>query len=288
MRHRRWGLPRPHVGPDDPSAVDAGIGGGTDAGLEVGVLRLVRHIEAAALGVELPAVVDAAQTTFFVSPEEQRCAAVRTEVGHQADLAGAVPEADQLLAEQHHPHGVAVWLGELGREHRGDPVLPHEGPHRRTGTDASDEFVFFLTEHAGPPRPVVAIPRRPCHNAIPIDFNRSETAHRRRCDRPVLSHRVRSRRAAWGNRLQIALERSRDSPPVRGGDRDRRPRTAAIPRPRRGLRVNLSGSRRAVDRSVDGPGRLGGSDGERIPGQLPPPLFGPRGKPTNSLANDEE
>ncbi len=66
---------------------------------------------------------------------------------HQADLAVGVAEGDQLLAEQHHPHGVGVGLGQFGREHRGDPVLPHQAPHRRAGADAANELVFFELQH---------------------------------------------------------------------------------------------------------------------------------------------
>ncbi len=66
--------------------------------------RLVGHVDAAAVDVELPAVVDAAQSFFFIAAEEQRRAAVRAVVGDQAELVARGPERDQVLAEEAQAH----------------------------------------------------------------------------------------------------------------------------------------------------------------------------------------
>src|SRR5579859_1237629 len=65
-----------HVDPDDASGFFGRIGRSSDFVLEVGLGWLVRHIDARAVGSELPAVVDAPDATFFVSAEEQGRAAV--------------------------------------------------------------------------------------------------------------------------------------------------------------------------------------------------------------------
>ena len=119
-----------HVGPDEARALDHLVGLGLDAVLEVLRRRHVRHVDAVAFDVELPAVIDAAQAAFLVAAEEQRGAAVRAAMLHDADPAVGVAEGDQLLAEQHQPHRLAVGL-ELRRETGGNPVFAHQVAHRR-------------------------------------------------------------------------------------------------------------------------------------------------------------
>ena len=79
--------------------------------LKVGLGGLVGHVDAVAVDVELPAVVDAAQAGFFVAAEEQGRAAVRAVVLDQADLAVGVAEGDELLAEEQDPHGSESGVG---------------------------------------------------------------------------------------------------------------------------------------------------------------------------------
>ena len=105
---RRWRRARPHVRPDHTAAFSTGIRGHFDLVLEVALRRLVRHVDAVAVHVELPAVIDAAQPTFLVSAEEHRGAAVRTVVVDQAYSAVAVAEGDELLTQQQHAHRIAV------------------------------------------------------------------------------------------------------------------------------------------------------------------------------------
>src|SRR5687767_14535156 len=71
---------------------------------------------------------------------------MRAGIRHQTDIALAVAEADQLLAEEHYANRVAGWL-HLGGEHRGDPILPHQVAQRRAGSDSGDQLVVFLAEH---------------------------------------------------------------------------------------------------------------------------------------------
>ena len=119
-----------HVGPDEARALDHLVGLGLDAVLEVLRRRHVRHVEAVAFDVELPAVIDAAQAAFLVAAEEQRGAAVRAAMLHDADPAVGVAEGDELLAEQQEPHRLAVGL-QFRRETGGNPVFAHQVAHRR-------------------------------------------------------------------------------------------------------------------------------------------------------------
>src|SRR5262249_59686760 len=73
---------------------------------------------------------------------------MRTVLVHQADRAVGVAEGDQFLTEQQHAQWIAVWRGQLRREHGRDPVLAHEVTHGRAGPDAADQLVFFLPQHS--------------------------------------------------------------------------------------------------------------------------------------------
>ena len=114
---------------------------------EVAVLRLGRHLEAAAVRVVLPAVVGAADAALLDVAEPERGAAVRAELVDQAVLALGVAERDQALGEDLHAHGRAVVLGQLLREERRDPVLPEEVARRRPRPGPRQKLVDLLLEH---------------------------------------------------------------------------------------------------------------------------------------------
>src|SRR5712691_7510157 len=78
---------RAHVGPDHAAALDAGVGRDPDPVLEVALRWLGRHVDAAAIEVVFPAVVDAAQSALLVAAKEERGAAVRAILLHQPDAA---------------------------------------------------------------------------------------------------------------------------------------------------------------------------------------------------------
>jgi hypothetical protein len=65
--------------------------------------RLRRHVDDIALGVELPAVVKAAQPALLIAAEGKRGLAVRTELAEQAELSLAVAERHELFAEELDP-----------------------------------------------------------------------------------------------------------------------------------------------------------------------------------------
>ena len=136
LGQRRLELRRSHVGPDEAAQLDRGVGLLADLVLEGELFRLVHHVHTATADVELPAVVDAPQPALLVAAEEQRGAAVGTELVEQADAAAGVAERDEVLAEQAHAHGRAIGLRQLPAEQRRQPVAAHRGAHGGGVADA--------------------------------------------------------------------------------------------------------------------------------------------------------
>ena len=66
-------------------------------GVEVGIGG--RHVDAGAVDVELPAVIDAADAAFLVAAEPEIGAAMRAVLVDDADPAAAVAEGQQFLAQ---------------------------------------------------------------------------------------------------------------------------------------------------------------------------------------------
>ena len=151
VRERRRLCARPHVRPDHTGCLLARVGRRPDLLLERAHLRLVRHVDAAARDVELPPVVDAAQAVVLVPAEVERRPAVRAALRKQAHASGRVPEDDEILAQQAHPHRVAVGFGKLLGQHDRDPITAHEVPHRRPRRDVGHQFVLFNAQHVGLP-----------------------------------------------------------------------------------------------------------------------------------------
>ncbi len=94
-QRRRFG-PRAHVNPDQAGLFAHPIAFCANLFLEILRRGDVRHFEAVAIHVELPAVIDAADAVLLVTAEEQRGAAVRASVIHHANPAGGVAKRDEL------------------------------------------------------------------------------------------------------------------------------------------------------------------------------------------------
>ena len=98
--------------------------------------------------VVFPAVVDAAQAALLVAAEEQRGAAVRAAMVHDADPAGAVAEGDQLFPEQHQANRRAV-AHKFRRQRRRYPVAAHQISHDGAGCQRACEFLAFARRRHG-------------------------------------------------------------------------------------------------------------------------------------------
>jgi hypothetical protein len=145
-RQGRRRLALAHINVDEAAAFGDAISTCLHLLAEILIGRDVRHLQAVAVGVELPAVVDAAQATLLVAAEEQRRTAVRAAMVEDADAPGGIAERNQRLAQQHQPQRIAVG-GQLARQTRRDPILPHQITHRGAGADTGQQLVFRLRGH---------------------------------------------------------------------------------------------------------------------------------------------
>src|SRR5216683_3172467 len=93
----RHQLARSHIGPDHPAHLGRRISRQLDLVAEL--LGLVHLIDAIAVDVVLPAVIDAAQARFLIAPEPQRGASVRAELVDQTDPALAVAKTDETFTQ---------------------------------------------------------------------------------------------------------------------------------------------------------------------------------------------
>ena len=148
LRRRRHVLLRTHVGPDDAAQLDGGVGSGGHLGRKVAVLRLVHHVHALPVHVELPAVVHAAQAAVFVAAQPQRHQAVRAELVKQADAPVGVAECHQFLAQQLDPNRLSVRLRQLPGQQGGHPVAAHQFAHGRACPDLRERHIFCLRNHS--------------------------------------------------------------------------------------------------------------------------------------------
>ena len=141
-RGRHCGF-RAEIGPDDAAALDRRIGFDRDARFHRACCRLRRQVDAFAVGVEFPAVIDAAEAAFLVAAKEQRRAAMRAIRVDQTDSSLRVAESDQVLAEQPHAHRRAVFLGQFGGQRRRLPIAAEQLASRRAGTHPDEALLIF-------------------------------------------------------------------------------------------------------------------------------------------------
>jgi alkylhydroperoxidase family enzyme len=113
------------------------------------VIRLRCHFDDVAVHVELPAVIEAAQTAILVAREQQRRPPVRAVFVKNSDAALAVAKHHKVLAQQTHLDRRAVGLGDLLRQAGRDPVTAHDLAHRRIALDAAQQVVFLGSHHDG-------------------------------------------------------------------------------------------------------------------------------------------
>src|ERR1043165_134275 len=137
---------RPHVGEKDSRQLFDAVGRVLDLVLEAGLFRLERLLEALAVGVELPAVVGAANAVGLERAVIERSGAVRAVIAEERPTSAAVAEEHQLFI-QYFKSLLRLLGGDLGGGTDGVPVAPQEIARRRAGTDARHHFVVFFGEH---------------------------------------------------------------------------------------------------------------------------------------------
>ena len=132
---RRRTVGRPEIGEQQPLVLAHRIGALAQLA-DIGVVvRLGRGFEDAAVGVEQPAVVAAADAALLDAAELERGAAVRAVLLQEPDAPAEVAERDQILAQQAHGEGqVAEIVGMQERVPEAAQILaagragadPHE------------------------------------------------------------------------------------------------------------------------------------------------------------------
>ena len=109
--------------------------------------RLGRHFDDVAIDVDLPAVIEAAETAIFVTAVHERRAAVRAIFVENADLAVSVAEDHQILAKQTHLDRIAIRLRHFLDQAGGHPVPAENLSHRGVALDAAHQIVLVPGEH---------------------------------------------------------------------------------------------------------------------------------------------
>ena len=138
---------RAHIGPDHVAPFAHRIGFDPDQvfGIEIGIGG--RHVDAAAVGVEFPAVIDAADAAFLVAAEPEIGAAVRAVLVDHADHAARIAEREQLLAHHDDLLRRAVGFGQFLRQQHRQPEPAQQFAHPRSRTAFGQEFVVLGAEH---------------------------------------------------------------------------------------------------------------------------------------------
>jgi hypothetical protein len=95
----RRGVPRPRIDPDESRLFPNAVRLCLDAVMRGQRTRQVRRVDTVAFDVELPTMIDAANTVMLVAAKEKRCAAMRAFLIHNANTARRIAEGDQLLAK---------------------------------------------------------------------------------------------------------------------------------------------------------------------------------------------
>src|SRR6516162_581054 len=140
------GLPRPHIDPDESRTFPNIVGLRLDAVVRGQWTRQVRCVDTVACHVELPTMIDAANTVMLVAAKEKRRAAMRAFLIHDTDTTRRIAEGDQLLVEKFESQWGPI-RRKFRRHQRRNPVLPHELTHRRSRTNPGQDFGIRYRSH---------------------------------------------------------------------------------------------------------------------------------------------
>ncbi|MEY9384258.1 hypothetical protein ABIF93_002515 [Bradyrhizobium japonicum] len=134
-RQHRAFLGRAHIGKDQPVALLDRVPGLADLVLELAAVGLAGLLETAAFGVELPAVIAAADAVFLDLAVIERGAAMAAARVQQADAAVLVAEQHQILAER---ADLFRRVGGIADQPDRMPVAAQQLAHRRAARDRGE------------------------------------------------------------------------------------------------------------------------------------------------------
>ena len=140
-------LGRPHIGPDEIAAFDAGIGLRSDLILHIAARRHAGNVEAGSVDVEFDPVIDAAQSAFLVAPIEQGCGPVRAVFAQQARISRAVAKKNKIFTQKPHAHWRSIRLFDLVGKSCGNPIPPHQAAHGGPGAHTREQSILFSRQH---------------------------------------------------------------------------------------------------------------------------------------------
>jgi hypothetical protein len=146
----RHSLARAKVGPDHLAGFAGRVCRDRDLAVVGRIRRHVGHLDAFAVGVVLPAVVNAAQAALLVAAEEKVGAAMCTRGLDQPDATLRVAERDQALAHHLHADRRTVRFRQLARQRHRQPEAPEVLAHRAAGTGAHQQLVLCAAQHDWP------------------------------------------------------------------------------------------------------------------------------------------
>ncbi len=161
-QHRLF-LIRSHIGEDQPIAFRNRIPGLAHFVPELAAIRLAGLFEAAAFGVELPAVITAADAVLLDLAIIEGGAAVAAARVQQARTAMSVAEQDEIFAERANFSGS---IGGVGRKPDRVPIAAQQFSHRCAAADLGQFGPACGWPH-GVGSAEFAIPRRDVHRYPP-------------------------------------------------------------------------------------------------------------------------
>ena len=100
-----------------------------------------------AADLELPAVIDATDSAFFVASERERGATVGAGGIDYADASVGVAKGDEILIEKSDPSGGTIGFADLFGQARRHPVSPKHLAGGRFTADAREATVILGTQH---------------------------------------------------------------------------------------------------------------------------------------------
>ena len=107
----------------------------------------IGQIDAIAINVELPTVIDTAEAALLIAAPEQVRAPVRAVGIQNADAAMTVPERNQIFAKDAQSDRRSVRFRHLGGQHHRQPKTPKQVPHCSSWADPNQQFVVFNGHH---------------------------------------------------------------------------------------------------------------------------------------------
>src|ERR1700676_2480085 len=135
---------RAHISPDQASVLARGVSRDPYLVFKPVLLRLIGHVDAGALDVEFPSVINASQAALFIAAPKKARSPVGTELINQSHTPVRVPEGNQVFSQEPHPDRGTVWSWHLRGQQRGYPKAAEVFACWSSRIGLSESFIFFF------------------------------------------------------------------------------------------------------------------------------------------------